>query len=124
MSTVDDTATTITILVVSNHAMFARGLENLLNRNPQFQILGQETTVAEAIEQIKNLYPDVVILDSTGTSPKKAGLKQILQAGGDTGVIDLSLTNNDLCIYQASQKTVKSVRDLLAAIKQAAAKDS
>jgi len=123
MPPVDDTAKTITILVVSNHAMFARGLESLLNQSPHFQILGQETSAAGAIEQINNIYPDVVIVDSTGTSPEKTELRQILQAGAATNVIDLSLTDNNLCIYQASQKTVSSVRDLLEAITQAAGKD-
>jgi DNA-binding NarL/FixJ family response regulator len=101
------------IFVISNHLMFSQGLESLLRQETKLDIVGQETDFSRAIERIKELQPDVVILDSDDATPKVA---PILGARPGVKVISLSLRDNNLYVYQARKRVTKSVMDLLEAI--------
>ena len=67
-----------------------------------------------AIEQIKELQPDVVILDSDNAVSQ---VTPILHTNPGIKVISLSLQNNDLYVYQAKQQAAKETEDLVKAIK-------
>jgi DNA-binding NarL/FixJ family response regulator len=95
--------------------MFSRGLESLLRENAQLDIVGQETDINHAFERIAELRPDVVILN--GDQPDLE-VAHILKVSPDIKVIGLSLENNNLYIYRASQRVTRSVSDLLEAIEQ------
>lgn len=112
----DGSARAIRIFILSSYLMFAQGLESLLSQNAQLQIVGQETEIDRAIEQIKSLQPDVVILDSSGFSQEGPEMVSLFQAKEDIKMIGLSLHDNNLYIYQATQRSLQSVDDLLAAI--------
>lgn len=108
--------TTTRIFVLSDHIMFAHGIRSLLSRDLDYEIVGQEADVDEAITQIKQLEPDIVILDSSGSSDHKIELKPILLARPGIKVIGLSLNNNNLYIYQATQRVVQTIEDFKTAI--------
>lgn len=110
---------TTRIFVLSDHLMFAHGLRSLLSQDPDLQLVGQETDIDRALEQIKVSQPDIVILDSSGPSMQKLDLKRILLARPGLKVIGLSLNSNNLYIYQATQKVVDSILDFKLAILQA-----
>lgn len=118
-SAIGEIVKTVKIFVLSDHLMFGLGLESLLNKNPHVQIVGQDRDSNQAVEKIDKLRPDIVIMDSSGTSSEQPGLKQLLKASPEMKVIGLSLNDNDLYIYQATQTTVTSVDDLLEAIDHA-----
>jgi DNA-binding NarL/FixJ family response regulator len=101
------------IFVISGHLMFSQGLESLLRQEAGLDIVGQETDFSRAIERIKELLPDVIILDSDDAAPKVAS---ILGASSGVKVISLSLQDNNLYVYQAKQRVTKSVVDLLEVI--------
>ena len=103
------------VFMVSNYLMFGRGLESLLRENTQLDIVGQDTDVNRAYEQIKELQPDVVILD--GDEPDLE-VAHILKVSPDIRVIGLNLGNNNLYVYRASQRVTRDVSDLMDAIKQ------
>jgi DNA-binding NarL/FixJ family response regulator len=48
--------------------MFQHGLESLLSQQDGVDIIGRTTNPDSALEQIKTLQPDVVIIDSTKLS--------------------------------------------------------
>jgi DNA-binding NarL/FixJ family response regulator len=108
----------LSVFIVSSHLMFGYGLENLLRRNTDLKILGQETNIRRAINQIKELKPEVVIIyaDESHHS-SQAIILEILNANPDTKVIALNLQNNNFYIYQAAQWVTTSLEDLLNAIK-------
>jgi DNA-binding NarL/FixJ family response regulator len=56
---------TIKLLLVDDHPVFRRGLQSLLESEPDFEIVGQGTNGIEAVEQVRELHPDVVIMDIT-----------------------------------------------------------
>ncbi len=103
------------IFVISNHLMFGHGIGSLLREEAELEVVGQESNLNRAIEQIGALQPDVVILDSDDPEPDLE-VAHILRVRPGVKVISLSLDNNTLCVYQASQRTTRGVDDLLAAI--------
>lgn len=110
--------TSIDIFVLSDHLLFARGLESLLNAEQKLKIVGQETDVGKAIKEIELLQPDIVIVDNTNTSEtERPELLRILQVCPGTKVIGLSLEDNNLYIYKAAQRVVNNTADLMEAIK-------
>jgi DNA-binding NarL/FixJ family response regulator len=62
------------ILIVDDHEIVREGIRTLLARSrPQWQICGEATNGQLAIEAVKSLKPDVVILDVT--MPVMSGLE-------------------------------------------------
>ncbi len=56
--------TKIRILVVDDHALFRRGLTALLQRDPQFEVVGDAGDAGEAQRRAEALQPDVILLDN------------------------------------------------------------
>ena len=101
------------VFILSSHPLFSQGVESLLRQEPGVDIVGRETDVDKAIERIKELQPDVVILDNGDPTPE---VMCILREGVGTKVIGLNLQDNTICIYRGEQRVVKEVEDLVEAI--------
>ena len=105
------------ILMLSTHPLFSQGVESLLRRETGLEIVGRETDVDKAIGRIKELQPDVVILDSGDPAcDLTPAVMRILREGVGTKVIGLNLQDNTICIYRGEQRVVKEVKDLVEAI--------
>src|SRR6185436_10014927 len=103
--------------IISSHLMFSYGLENLLQEEQEIKVVGQETDIEQGIKQIKKVQPEAVIIysdDSRITS--RLTIIEILKASPNTKVIHLSLQNNTVYVYQATQWIATSLDDLLTAI--------
>ncbi len=57
-------ASRIRILVVDDHTLFRRGLTALLQRDPQFEVVGDAGDAGEAQRRVEALQPDVILLDN------------------------------------------------------------
>ncbi|HKX31090.1 MAG TPA: response regulator transcription factor [Blastocatellia bacterium] len=51
------------IVLAEDHEMVREGLKTLLNRQPDMQVIGEAADGAEAVERVKELLPDIVIMD-------------------------------------------------------------
>jgi DNA-binding NarL/FixJ family response regulator len=65
--------TTIRILLVDDHPIVRQGLKTLLEGHPGWEIVGEASDGAEAVEKAKDLKPDVMVLDIT--MPRMNGLE-------------------------------------------------
>lgn len=63
----------IRILIVDDHPVVRRGIKSLLSNHHDFEVVGEAGTVAFALEQIKALAPDIILLDIR--LPGKSGLE-------------------------------------------------
>jgi DNA-binding NarL/FixJ family response regulator len=52
-----------TILVVDDHSVVRLGLVSLLSRAPGFAVAGEAARVADALQQVEALRPDIVLMD-------------------------------------------------------------
>jgi len=55
----------ITVLLVDDHLDFRKGLRELLKEEQDIQVIGEAEDGREAIAQVRNLSPDIVIMDVT-----------------------------------------------------------
>ncbi len=53
----------IRLLIVDDHQITRIGLRTLLEACPQFEVVGEAGSVAEALDAIARLKPDLVLLD-------------------------------------------------------------
>jgi DNA-binding NarL/FixJ family response regulator len=110
------------VLVISSQPLFGQGLESLLCQEKALEVVGRETDVDQAIERIKELRPDVVIVDNCHpTCAPTPTIIRILGKGLRVKIIGLNLENSTLCIYHGEQRVVQEVEDLLRAIEQSSA---
>jgi DNA-binding NarL/FixJ family response regulator len=64
---------TIRILLVDDHPIVRQGLKTLLEGHSGWEVIGEASDGAEAVEKAKNLSPDVMVLDVT--MPRMNGLE-------------------------------------------------
>jgi DNA-binding NarL/FixJ family response regulator len=112
-----ETRTMKRVLILSSHPLFGQGVESLLRQESRLEVVGREADVDQAMERIKELQPDVVVIDSADPAgdPTPA-LMCILREGVGIKVIGLNLQDNTVCIYRGEQRVVREVKDLVQAI--------
>jgi DNA-binding NarL/FixJ family response regulator len=63
----------VRILIADDHEIFRRGLRSLLESHAEWQVCGEATDGQDAVERVRELNPDVVVLDIT--MPRLNGLE-------------------------------------------------
>ncbi len=85
------------ILIADDHEIVREGIRNLLSQSrPGWNICGQARNGEEAVEAVKNLRPDVVVLDIT--MPVMSGLeaaKRITTSGTDCRILMFTMHESD-----------------------------
>jgi two-component system nitrate/nitrite response regulator NarL len=98
----------ISILLVDDHTLFRSGIRSLLQRYPEFTVVGEASDGVEGIKRAKQLKPDVVLLD--------------LNMPGMSGLETLQLLLQDCPDVAAIMLTVSEEAEDLTAALQAGAK--
>lgn len=90
------------IILVDDHEVVRLGLKSLLERHPQFEIVGEASSAREAMEQVAAMEPDVVVMDIRlpGTSGIEA-CEQIVDKYPDIKVIMLTSYAEDEMLFSA-----------------------
>jgi DNA-binding NarL/FixJ family response regulator len=95
----------ISVILADDHPMFRKGVRLLIDEEPDMSVVGEAGDGKEAIEKVRKLSPDVVVMDIS--LPNFNGIeatRQILSDSPNTKVVALSM--------QAGKRFVK---DMLAA---------
>jgi DNA-binding NarL/FixJ family response regulator len=90
------------VLLVDDHEVVRLGLKALLERHPQFEIIGEAGSAREALEQVANNHPDVVVMDIRlpGTSGIEA-CEEITTRFPETHVLMLTSYAEDEMLFSA-----------------------
>ena len=83
----------IRVLVADDHDLTRRSISSFLSRQDDFAICGEAADGAQAVEQARNLAPDVVLMDVS--MPKMDGLtaaRAIRQENPSVHIVMISLT--------------------------------
>lgn len=84
--------TPIRLVLVDDHVIVREGLRHVLEEAPEFSIIGEGATAAEAIRLAGELKPDVLVLDIS--MPGGSGLHavpEILECAPETRILMLSV---------------------------------
>ena len=90
------------IILVDDHEVVRLGLKSLLDRHPQFEVVGEASSARDALEQVAAVQPDVVGMDIRlpGTSGIEA-CEQIVDNHPNTKVIMLTSYAEDEMLSSA-----------------------
>jgi len=66
---------TIRIVIADDHPIMREGLRRLLDAQPPFQVVGQAADGEEAVSRVRDLRPDVLLLDLA--MPRAGGLEAL-----------------------------------------------
>jgi len=94
----------ITILLAEDHEIVREGFRKLLEAEDDLEVVGEAQTGRQAVEMIKKLRPDVVVMDIA--MPLLNGLeatRQILKVLPGTKVLMLSAHSDDAYVEQATE---------------------
>jgi DNA-binding NarL/FixJ family response regulator len=92
----------IRVLVVDDHALFRRGLEMVLEQEPDIEVVGEASDGTEAVEVATETTPDVVLMDVR--MPRRGGIDActaIKDAVPSTKIIMLTISDEEADLYDA-----------------------
>ena len=72
-----NSSNSIRVFIAEDHAIVRKGVRTLLSLEKDIQVIGEATNGLEAVEQVGNLNPDVILMDLV--MPELDGIKAIQQ---------------------------------------------
>jgi DNA-binding NarL/FixJ family response regulator len=95
-------AAPLRVLIADDHPVFRGGLVAVLERVPSIEVVGEARSGTEAVEAAVSLQPDVIVMDIQ--MPGLNGIeatRQIVAAAPDTGVLILTMFEDDDSVFSA-----------------------
>jgi two-component system NarL family response regulator len=96
------------VILVDDHIMFREGLANILKSQADFQVIGQAGTAQEAVELVRKLSPDLVLMDFG--LPDASGIEatqNIMAEKPNTIIIFLTVYDTDQILFAAIRSGAK-----------------
>ncbi|MCU6499081.1 response regulator [Rugamonas sp. FT107W] len=91
----DKDTSTISVLLIDDHTLFRSGIRSLLQRNPEFTVVGEAADGFEGVKRAQQLKPQVILLDLN--MPGMSGLEtleQLRQDCPDSAVVMLTVSED------------------------------
>ncbi|MFB3918794.1 MAG: response regulator [Candidatus Velamenicoccus archaeovorus] len=99
---------THTIFIVDDHDIIREGIKAILRRQPEYEVVGEARDAETALDKIRSLKPDILLLDIT--MPKKTGLEiieDVLRISPSTKILIISVHKANAYVMKALQSGVK-----------------
>jgi DNA-binding NarL/FixJ family response regulator len=90
------------VVICDDHSIFREGIKNVLARNPALEVIGEAADGFAAVETVKKLKPDLVVMDIA--MPEQSGIeatREITQVLPEIRVIILSVHSRKTFIMEA-----------------------
>jgi DNA-binding NarL/FixJ family response regulator len=90
------------VVICDDHSIFREGIKNVLARNPTLEVIGEAADGFNAVETVKRLRPDLVVMDIA--MPEQSGIeatREITQVLPEIRVIILSVHSRKTFIMEA-----------------------
>lgn len=98
----------IRVLIADDHNLVRKGIRSLLDGVGTIEVVHEASDGVEAVEKVKELKPDIAILDIS--MPRLDGVQaseKILAMGSNTQVIILSMHSDPIIVHQLLKKGVR-----------------
>ena len=123
---------TIRVFLLDDHEIVRRGIKDLLESEPDIEVVGESGTVGEAVEAISRTMPDVAVLD--GRLPDGSGIdvcREVRSRHPEIATLILTSFDDDEALFAAimagaSGYVLKQVRgnELVTTLRRVAAGQS
>ncbi len=93
---------TIKLLVVDDHALFRRGVVDILNEQPDMEVVGEALEGHQALTMARDLMPDLILMDVM--MPKCDGLeatRNIMSELPSSRIVMLTINDDDRTLFEA-----------------------
>jgi DNA-binding NarL/FixJ family response regulator len=90
------------VVICDDHALFRRGLEMVLENEPDIEVVGEATDGIQAVEKAQELMPDVILMDVR--MPKRSGIeatKQIKELLPHVKILVLTISDEEADLYDS-----------------------
>ncbi|HEX9375013.1 MAG TPA: response regulator transcription factor [Actinomycetota bacterium] len=90
------------VLIVDDHALFRRGLQMVLDGEPDIEVVGEAADGHQAVERAQELMPDVVLMDVR--MPRRSGIEataEIRDALPHVRIVMLTVSDEEADLYEA-----------------------
>lgn len=82
------------LLIIDDHPLFRRGVIQLVNELPDFEVVGEASSGREGIELAQQLAPDMILLDLNMKDMSGVEVLKVIKAGGsDARVVMLTVSD-------------------------------
>lgn len=93
---------TVKVLIADDHSMFRDGLKSILEKDQSVSVVGEVDSIGNIVESVKNLKPDLVLLDITFNDGNGLEIvKEIRSSGVEPKIIILTMHQKESFIQEA-----------------------
>jgi len=94
----------VRILLIDDHRIFREGVKKVVELEPEFDVVGEANDGIEAIEKVRELHPDVILMDIN--MPRLNGVEateEILKTNPEAKIIILSIHDEEAYVFKTLQ---------------------